>query len=158
MVRGLLSLFGCLALLSGGTFLALERPSWLPVFGRTPQVMVVLVGNRQAVERVRSAVTPERLVATSADAIALRGGWIVAANPESVAAPYRAAGWMDREIAFLHVGRADWSGARAGSAGDGSDADRDDRLARLHELAKKPTLSAGEQMFVLQAMNDGMEL
>ena len=44
--------------------------------------------------------------------------------------------------------------------GDGAESalTPDERRARLHSLVKKPTLTRGEQMFVLKAMNDGLEI
>lgn len=34
--------------------------------------------------------------------------------------------------------------------------EREERLAKLQSLVHKPTLSRGEQLFVLKAMNDGI--
>jgi hypothetical protein len=144
------------AILSGGTYLALERPSWVPLVGEKDKILVMLVANRAGVARVRASVDPARIVAESADAIALVEGRIIAAGAEAVSGPYTEAGWMDRELQFLSVAQADPMGAarQANAGGAGVDPERQ---ARIRELVSKPTLSAGEQMFVLQAMNDGVE-
>lgn len=145
-----------MAMLSGGTFLALERPAWLPVWGKTERVLVFVVGSRDRVELVRKAVDPRRIVGESADAVALVEGRIVAANADAVGAIYQRIGWMDRRIEMFDVRRAEHLKRTRGQGGSGGDAD-EERLAKLRALVEKPTLTAGEQMFVLQAMADGIE-
>jgi len=138
---------------AGGLFIALERPSWVPLLGAKPEpVLVFLVGDRRGVEVMRRAVDPARIVAESPDAIALVEGRMVATTPEAVSAPLMQAGWQDREIELLKVPRNDGlrRPSRGGTAGD------DPRMAKLVELMNKPELSQGGALFVLQAMNDGL--
>ncbi len=56
MTKALVPLVTSMAILSGGTFLALERPAWLPYFGESDRVLVFLVGSRAGVDHVRSVV------------------------------------------------------------------------------------------------------
>lgn len=63
-------------------------------------------------------------------------------------------GWGDRTIEIFRVDRAD---VARPSSGDGATDVDPERMARLRELVRQPTLSSGEQLFVLQAMNDGIE-
>lgn len=139
-------------------FVALERPSWLPRALSAPAeapVLVFLVGDRAGIERVRRAVDPTRIVHESDDALALDPGRILATDVSAVSRPLGEAGWTDRRIEIFHVERADpFERPEEGPAGVETDPER---LARLRELVKKPTLSYGEQLFVLQAMNEGIE-
>lgn len=139
-------------------FLALERPGWLPDALAAPEserVLVFLVGDRADVERVRQAVDATRVVYASDDALALVEGRIVATDAAAASAPVNQAGWRDRRLEIFHVERADPFARRPD---DEKVAEVDpERLARLRALVQKPTLTYGEQIFVLQAMRDGIE-
>ena len=66
------------------------------------------------------------------------------------------AGWIDRpiQIVTLDADLDDEDGA-----GDSADpVSRESRRQQLLDLVHKPSLSRGEQMFVLSAMNDGIEI
>lgn len=146
-----------LVVFAGGLFVALERPAWVPFVGGAASeepVLVFLVGSRSGVESVKRAVAPDRIVAESPDAFALVEGRMVATDAEAASGPLMAAGWADRDVELFVLPKNDGLDRRAGagSAG-GSD---DPRFARLMELMNKPTLSYGEAMFVMQAMNDGV--
>jgi hypothetical protein len=157
MLRTLLPILGAFVVLVGAVFLGFEGRALLP-FADVSQdrVLVFLVGNREGVDRVRTAVDPARVVAATEDAIALREGRIVAVNVAAVSDPYTAAGWLEREIEIFHVERA--APKRPGRSGGGEGTEVDpERMAKPAALVQKPTLSAGEQMFVLQTMNDGIE-
>jgi hypothetical protein len=138
-----------------GLFVALERPSWLPVIGGEQEpVLIFLVGNRSGVELVKKAVDPARIVAQTPNALALAEGRMVATDASAVSEPLMAAGWGDRQIEIFTVPKKDGlNRGRKGKGGAGSD---DPRMGRLMELMNKPTLSQGEALFVMQAMNDGL--
>ncbi len=143
-----------LAVLSTGLFVALERPSWVPLVGAEEEpVLIFLVGSRQGVETLKRAVDPSRIVAESPDAVALVEGRMVATHADAVAAPLTAAGWTDRKLEILQVPRRD---PLRGSRREGAGAADDPRMQRLNELMSKPTLSYGEALFVMNAMNDGL--
>ena len=154
MTKTLVPVLVSLAMLSGGTFLAMERPEWLPGIGKSDKVLVFLVGSRSGVDRVRAAVDPARIVAATPDGIALREGRIVAVDAEAVSAPFTEAGWIERDIEIFHVEKND--GLKRSQPSELAGDVDPERLARLRDLVNKPMLSAGEQLFVLQAMNDGI--
>lgn len=144
--------------LSAGLIAWLEQPAWLPdEISAEPQqkVLVFLVGDPRGIENVRRAIDPGRLLYASADAIVLVEGRIVATDVTAVSGPINDVGWRDRPLEIFHVERADPFGRTKAVGADGAEVDPE-RLARLRDLVKKPTLSYGEQLFVLQAMNDGV--
>lgn len=151
---------------SGGLLLALEGPKFIPALAEIlpggaaerDKVLVFLVGGTDGVDHVRSSVDPARIVWSTPEAVALKEGRIVAAGQHAVGEPIKQAGWMDRDIEIFTVARRDLLPAKGGGSKDASGAEVDpERMARLRELVNKPTLSYGEQVFVLQAMNDGIE-
>ena len=155
----LIASIASVVLLSTGLYVALERPAWLPDAVASPaeqsRVLVFLVGGPAGVDHVRKAVSPDRIVYATADAIALREGRIVASNAAAVSEPMNEAGWRDRPIEMFHVQRADPLRRRSTGGEGAADVDPD-RMAKLRSLVNKPTLTYGEQIFVLQAMNDGI--
>ncbi len=139
---------------AGGLFIALERPSWVPILGsQQDPILVFLVGDRSGVQAMKRAVDPSRIVAESPDAIALVEGRMMATNAAAVSAPLMAAGWDDREIELFTLPRNDGLNRKGSRKGKGAD---DPRFGRLMELMNKPTLSYGEALFVMNAMNDGV--
>ncbi len=159
MLKSFIPLAATMAMLSGGTYLAMERPEWLPVYGEQERVMVFLVGSQAGVEHVKRAVNPDRIVASTPEALALIEGRIIATNAEAVSEPLTMAGWIDHEIEIFTVAKEDHlkdARAKSGCAsGSCNDADPE-RMEKLQALMQKETLTYGEQMFVLQAMNDGV--
>ncbi len=154
MWRSIVSAVTAVAMLAGGLYLALEKPEWVPgLEAPSDRVTVYVVGTPEGVDIVRAAVDPARIVASAPGAIALVEGRIIAASVEAATSPYTEAGWSEREIEFVKIEKNDRPvrGRRISS----NEVDPD-RMARLQELIHKPTLSYGEQVFVLQAMNDGL--
>ncbi|MEE8582155.1 MAG: hypothetical protein V3T33_11265 [Myxococcota bacterium] len=142
-----------------GLYFVLEPPEWPTEMSLIapkpppPVVTVFLVGDRRAVSMMRSALDPARIVAETPDAIALIEGRVIAANVEAVSDPVNQAGWAERKIELFTLRRDNGlergrKGARGG--------EMDERRTRLNELAKKPTLTPGEAIFVLNAMDDGL--
>ena len=162
----MLALMGFFIAVSGGLLLTLEGPKFIPAMEQllpgladdSDKVLVFLVGDVGGVDRVRSSVDPARIVWSSDEAVALKEGRIVAAGQHAVGEPIKEAGWMDREIEIFTVAKRDILPPKGGGMKDGNGEEVDpERMARLQELVKKPTLSYGEQLFVLQAMNDGVQ-
>ena len=153
MGNTLLASIAAMAVFSAGLFVTLERPSWMPLLGQPEEpILIFLVGDADSVAIVKRAIDPSRIVAETPDAIALVEGRMIVSGPEAVSQPLTAAGWVDREIELIPVPKARETLA-AGKAGNDSD---DPRFERLMELMNKPTLSQGEALFVMQAMNDGV--
>jgi len=148
----------CVVLASAAFFVALERPAWLPdawAAAAEGRVLIFVVGDERGVQSVREAVDPARILYASDDAVVLAEGRVVATSTSAVSQPLNELGWRDRELEFFHVERADPFGRSAGG-GDAESVDPE-RMAKLRTLVNKPTLTYGEQIFVLQAMNDGIE-
>jgi hypothetical protein len=116
--------------------------------------LVFLVGNRGAVELMKRAVDPARIVAESPDAIALVEGRIIAAAPSAVSDLIMQTGWSARRIDLFTLPKSD--GLNRGRTASARGKQRDPRMGRLTELINKPTLSQSEALFALQAMDDGL--
>ncbi len=158
MGNSFIAAMAAIAVMSLGTFLALEKPSWLPVFGgeKSETVLVFLVGSRWGVETVKKSVDPARIVAETPDAIALVEGRMVAVDAAAVSEPLMLAGWADRQLELLQVPRDDGL-RRSGKKGTGEQSEEDAaRMDRITELMNKPSLTQGEALFVLNAMDDGL--
>jgi hypothetical protein len=160
-MKWLLVTLASVVVLSTAIFVLLEKPTWLSTRmpaglsrGGTQRVLVFLVPGPHDVERVRGAVDPTRVAYSDGRAIALIEGRIVAVDAGAASHSINELGWRDRAIEIFRVDRADV--ARPSGGNRAMDVDPE-RMARLRELVRQPTLSAGEQMFVLQAMNDGIE-
>jgi len=120
-------------------------------------VLVVVVGSREWVESVRSAIDPERIVDDTGDAFALDNLRVVAANAEVASDSINRLGWIEREIELISVptdGGRQWERNR-GKAGPGERGSAEDaaRAEKIAGLMNKPTLNAGEAMMLLQHMD-----
>jgi len=118
-------------------------------FHQPEPVLILLVGSQDSVERVRSAIAPERIVASSPDAFAIDVGCIVTVDVEAASDPLNAAGWADRPLEILTPDRLAQA-TPASDAGADPDAEAAPELPPLSELAKKPTLTLGEAMRLLE--------
>jgi len=117
-----------------------------------PPVLVVVLGSRDAVDDVRRALRPEHIVADSGGAVAVAGGRILAADLAAASEPLNRAGWADRPVEILRVRPRD---PRPGSAVGSETAPAPGSAEHLAALVQKPTLSRGEQLAVLRALNEG---
>lgn len=154
MGNTLLASMAAIGVLSAGLFITLERPAWVPVLGQEEEpILVFLVGDTAGVDAVKRAIDPSRIVAETDDAFALVEGRMIAAGPEAVSEPLTAAGWIDRKVELLPLPKRRDTVAAASRGGGSSD---DPRFERLMDLMNKPTLSHGEALFVMTAMNDGL--
>ena len=159
-MRMMLVSVSALAVLLLGFYGTLENPlddlslgSVQSLLPEEEPIEVFLVGSPAGVERMRRVVDPDQIVARTPGAIALKGGRLFAARQGAVGASLSAAGWSDRTLEILVVTARDNPGPMPqGPTADGSS----ERMARLSKLMKQKSLSAGEQLFVLQAMNDGV--
>lgn len=159
-----MALLGLFIVVSGGLVLTLEGPKWIPGMadlvpsagGDDGRILVFLVGSSSGVDQVRKAVDPGRIAYSTPHAVALVEGRIIAANQDAVGEPLMEAGWIDREIEIFTVAKRDILPKRNPEGGAANKDVDPERLERLNALVRKDTLSYGEQMFVLQAMNDGV--
>jgi hypothetical protein len=140
-----------------GTFVALEGENIGKNMGLVEEdpVLVFVIPAPENAARVRSVVSPERVLWEGEAGFALVGDRVIASGFDSAGEVIKGAGWIGRPIQIVTLD-ADPDEKAEGDAGD--PASRESRRARLLELVHKPTLSRGEQMFVLSAMNDGIEI
>lgn len=149
-----------LAALILGTFVALEGENVAREMGLAEgeAVLVFVVPAEESANRIRSAVARDRVVWEGEAGFALVGERVVTTSLDRAGDVIEEAGWVDRPIRVVTL-EADMSDdADADEPDRNSPRSREERLARLRELVHKPTLTRGEQYFVLQAMNDGIEL
>lgn len=140
-----------------GTFVALEGENLGEQIGliEGDPVLVFVVPQPENTRRIRSAVPNERVLWESEAGFALVGERVITSSFEAAGEVIKGAGWLDRPIQIVTLD----ADPEEELESDGvSPASREDRRKRLLELVHQPTLSRGEQMFVLQAMNDGIEI
>jgi len=124
-------------------------------------VLVFVIPQPESAARIRRAVSDKRIVWQGEEGMALVGERVIARNLDDAGDVIERAGWIDRPIQIVRLeAMADPTGKdKRNGKGDGRDpAGGEARLSKLRELVHKPMLTRSEQMFVLQAMNDGIEI
>lgn len=146
-----------LAVLVMGTFVVLEGKTRGKQMGWVDgdPILVFVVPRAESAHRIRAAVPAESVVWEGEAGFALASERVVASSLERAGEIIKGAGWVDREIRIVTL-EADPSEKAAPDPSD--PATHEARHNHLLALVSKPTLSRGEQMFVLQAMIDGSEL
>jgi hypothetical protein len=146
-----------LAALIMGTFLALEGERLGKELGliEGDPVLVFVVPLPENVQRIRSVVSKTRVVWEGEAGFALVGERVITSSYEAAGEVIKGAGWLDRPIQIVTL-EAD--PAEIDESESVSPASRQERRKRLLELVHQPMLSRVEQMFILQAMNDGIEI
>jgi hypothetical protein len=148
---------------TGVMIAAADKPDWvsgLEIFASEPEpILVILVGGTRGVERVRSVISDERVIAESPGAFAIVEERIIAADADAASGPINQAGWVDREIELVAIrmdGDRQWEQNRnAHRRGPGQAQSPEDEMkaAKIAELVQKPTLNAAEAMVLLQHMD-----
>lgn len=119
-------------------------------------VLVFAIPGAGALERVRAAIPDDRVLLEDEAGFAHRKGRIYVRHVASAGPLINRGGWVDRPIQIVSLGEDD---AQAeGTSPGGSALSPEQRMARLRQLVHKKSLTRGEQVFVLQAMNDGLEI
>lgn len=141
-------------------FIALEGKTvgqslgWIDV--SEDPVLVFTIPQDGNLARVRTAIHDERVLWEGDAGFALVGGRIYVKSPEQAGDLIKIGGWVDRPIKIVGLGMHTEE-----SAGNDSPVvalNREERMVQLRKLVNKPSLTRGEQIFVLQAMNDGLEI
>lgn len=146
-----------LAILVASSFAVLEGETFAKQLGWLEEdpILVFVVPLAESALRIRAAVAPEAVVWEGEAGFALASGRVVASSLERAGEIIKGAGWVDREIQIVSLDADPNERATAGSSDPASSEATRERLAAL---VNKPTLSRGEQVLVLQAMMDGVEL
>ena len=119
-------------------------------------VLVFTIPDSASLARVRAAIRDERIVFEKDGGFAVKGGRVYVNDPRQAGEFIKAGGWVEKPIKIVSLGIDE------DVVGDSTPADarlsRDERMTRLRQLVHKRSLNRGEQIFVLQAMNDGLEI
>ncbi|HKK51440.1 MAG TPA: hypothetical protein VKA74_07625 [Myxococcota bacterium] len=152
-------LMACL-LAAVGLGFGVDRPlERLGVEGPADAVLVFVIPDPASARRVRGAIPGDRILWQGAIGLALQGGRVIASTLDDAGDVIEQAGWVARPIRIVRLEARSDAGGDLGRGGDhGGGLDREARLARLRELVHAPRLTRAEQVFVLRAMNDGIEL
>lgn len=123
-------------------------------------VLVFTIPQPERMARVRKAIADERVLLEGEEGFSLVSGRVYVRDVGAAGDLIQSGGWVDRPVRIIGLGIGavlpDASG-RSG-VGPGADLSPAERLARIRQLVSKPSLTRGEQVFVLQAMNDGLEI
>lgn len=123
-------------------------------------VLIVIVGSPELVDSVRKAISPDRIVADTGDAFALRSRRIVAATTEAASGPLNQLGWIDDPLDLVAMSNdrgRQWEqnrntpGGRRNQRGL-SDEERE-RADLIAGLLRKPTLNSAEAGVLLRHMD-----
>lgn len=146
-----------LAALIMGTFVTLEGENIVKSMGLIEEetILVFVIPVPENAARIRSVVSPDRVIWEGEAGFALVGDRVITSSLDSAGEVIKGAGWIDRPIQIVTLA-ANPDEEREGGTAD--PASREARRERLLGLVSKPTLSRGEQVFVLAAMNGGIEI
>jgi hypothetical protein len=106
---------------------------------------VILVGDATRVAGVRNAVAPERVVAESREAFAVKERRIVAASAEDVGELIARSGWTQARLEIVDTGRV-----RGNPLSNPQPASPE--WEKIAHLIEKPTLTVAEARLVLGAL------
>jgi len=124
--------------------------------GEEEPVLVFTIPRSEDLARVRAAIADERVLFEGDAGFVRVGGRVFVRDTQRAGDLIKIAGWLDKPIRIISLG------VGSGREGEGTSSEvgrrREERLARLRKLVNKPWLTRGEQVFVLQAMNDGLEI
>jgi hypothetical protein len=118
-------------------------------------VLVIMIPNPENLASVRAAIGDERVVWEGDEGFALVGARVYVKDLAQAGGLIAIGGWVDKPIQILALGMD------SGTGDDDSPAPamtREQRMIRLRKLVNKPSLTRPEQIFVLSAMNDGLEI
>ena len=158
MTNSLFQLGAAFAGLVTFAFLSLEGKDLAQEFGLVEEdepVLVFTIPRPNHLAKVRAAISPDRILVEDELGFTLKGGRVYVSDVGQAGALIKSSGWIDQPIQIVGLGMDDGGEDDSGVKPSMTPGER---LARMHELVKQPTLSRGEQMFVLAAMNDGIEI
>lgn len=140
------------------SFMALEGKDVAQELGLVEEdepVLVFEIPHPEHLANVRRAIADERVLEEQDGGFSVRGARVYVQDVGRAGDFIERGGWVDQPVQIVGLGM---ESEDEGDGGAKPAMTPEERRARLYELVKKPTLSRGEQMFVLQAMNDGIEI
>jgi hypothetical protein len=120
-------------------------------------VLVFTIPHPENFAKVRAAVSPDRILWEDENGVALVGERIYVTDVAHAGGLISKAQWVDKPIQIVGLGMEE-DDAEVSDGAPPIGASPEERMEHLRSLVKKPTLTRGEQMFVLMAMNDGIEI
>jgi len=140
------------------SFMALEGKDVAQDLGLVEEdepVLIFEIPHSEHLANVRRAIADERVLEEEEGGFSVRGGRVYVQDVGRAGDFIERGGWVDQPVQIVGLGME-----TEGERSDGTEPalTPEERRARLYALVKKPTLTRGEQMFVLQAMNDGIEI
>ena len=139
-------------------FLSLEGKDLAQELGLVEEdepVLVFTIPHPHHFAKVRAAISTDRILVEDELGFTLKGGRVYVTDVGQAGALIKSSGWIDQPIQIVGLGMDD---GESDDSGVKPAMTREERLARMHELVNQKTLSRGEQMFVLAAMNDGIAI
>jgi hypothetical protein len=118
-----------------------EIPRWAGGLRGADTVLVIVVHSRANLEAIRRSVSPDRIVARSEAGLAIAPQRVVVTSLELAGDLLTLAGWSDRALEIVDLGRR----SRNEAAGN-------KRLSRVAALMNKETLTLGEAYSLLSSM------
>jgi len=119
-------------------------------------VLVFMIPDSENFARVRAAIDDKRVLWEGDGGYALVGARVYVKDLKQAGGLITIGGWVDKEVQIVGLGMD------SKSAGSGEELEpgrtREERMILLRKLVHKPSLTRVEQVFVLQAMNDGLEI
>lgn len=118
-------------------------------------VLIFEIPHPEHFANVRRAIADDRILEEGEGGFSVHGGRVYVQDVGRAGDFIERGGWMDQPVEIVGLGMEGED-----ERGDGAESalTPDERRARLYSLVKKPTLTRGEQMFVLKAINDGLEI
>jgi hypothetical protein len=119
-------------------------------------VLVFVIPGQQSLARVRTAIRDERLLFENDHGFAVSGARVYVSDRAYAGDLISMGKWVERPIKIVSLGGDEGAGWQAGDSA--AEISQQQRIAKLRKLVHKTSLSRVEQLFVLQAMNDGLEI
>ena len=123
-------------------------------------VLVFTIPHPARLARVRKVISDDRILWEGDEGFALHNGRIYVHDIRQAGDLIQTGDWVDRPVQIVGLGM-DSDAPDSGEGADGESGARlspEERLAKIRQLVNKPSLTRGEQIFLLQAMNDGLEI
>jgi hypothetical protein len=123
-------------------------------------VLVFTIPEPTRLARVRDAISDDRILWEGEEGFALVNARVYVHDLRQAGELIKTGEWVDRPVQIVSLGMDsdESAGSDPGGGERGSGLSPEQRLAKIRQLVNKPTLTRAEQVFVLQAMNDGLEI
>ncbi len=137
---------------------ALEGKELARTFGLMAEdepVLVFEIPHPDRLASVRKAIGDERILEERDGGFSVKSGRVYVLERGQAGAFIGRGGWIDQPVQIVGLGMD-----RDEEIQDGAKSvmSREETRARLDDLMNKASLTRGEQLFVLKAMNDGVEI